>query len=363
MSPARREPEEIADGCIALRARPRSHRSRPVLPEPLRRAGFHARRGNPDPRRAARSMPTLRQGRRLLCLPGTHTKWVVLEDGVIERISHGADRRTVRAAARSQRAGARRDAPRRVDGAAFAGGLGALQRISRRRRCCTGCSNAAAACSAANCRRASAAAFLSGLLIASDVAGALQSVCAIAIADTHRAPDRRAAADALYAAALAGRCACARQLDGAAAVARRPHARAPIISHRRWPPMPSESARLTMRWSRSCAASSRSGSSAWPRCCSRGHSHHRSAAQLARSVREHRRAGRRRCGPIAWSARAPYSNVEDVRRTHAAGGRLIVAPNCDAEVIGEACGSACRSCRASRPPRKPSAPFTPAPRN
>jgi 2-dehydro-3-deoxygalactonokinase len=27
--------------------------------------------------------PALRQGRRLLCLPGTHTKWVMLEDGVV----------------------------------------------------------------------------------------------------------------------------------------------------------------------------------------------------------------------------------------------------------------------------------------
>ena len=27
--------------------------------------------------------PTLRRGRRLLCLPGTHTKWVLLEDGIM----------------------------------------------------------------------------------------------------------------------------------------------------------------------------------------------------------------------------------------------------------------------------------------
>jgi len=34
---------------------------------------------------ALREDPTLHQGRHLLCLPGTHTKWLVLEDGVVQR--------------------------------------------------------------------------------------------------------------------------------------------------------------------------------------------------------------------------------------------------------------------------------------
>lgn len=43
------------------------------------------------------------------------------------------------------------------------------------------------------------------------------------------------------------------------------------------------------------------------------------------------------CNRPDWTIGAgTVLNVEDVRRTHAAGGRLIVAPNCDAEVIRSA---------------------------
>jgi 2-dehydro-3-deoxyphosphogalactonate aldolase len=40
--------------------------------------------------------------------------------------------------------------------------------------------------------------------------------------------------------------------------------------------------------------------------------------------------------PDCWVGAGTVLNPGDVRRTHAAGGRLIVAPNVDAEVIGEA---------------------------
>jgi 2-dehydro-3-deoxyphosphogalactonate aldolase len=40
--------------------------------------------------------------------------------------------------------------------------------------------------------------------------------------------------------------------------------------------------------------------------------------------------------PDCWVGAGTVLNPEDVRRTHAAGGRLVVAPNVDAEVIGEA---------------------------
>jgi 2-dehydro-3-deoxyphosphogalactonate aldolase len=40
--------------------------------------------------------------------------------------------------------------------------------------------------------------------------------------------------------------------------------------------------------------------------------------------------------PDCWVGAGTVLNAEDVRRTHAAGGRLVVAPNVDAEVIGEA---------------------------
>ena len=40
--------------------------------------------------------------------------------------------------------------------------------------------------------------------------------------------------------------------------------------------------------------------------------------------------------PDCWVGAGTVLSPDDVRRTHAAGGRLIVAPNVDAEVIGEA---------------------------
>ena len=40
--------------------------------------------------------------------------------------------------------------------------------------------------------------------------------------------------------------------------------------------------------------------------------------------------------PDCWVGAGTVLNADDVRRTHAAGGRLIVAPNVDAAVIGEA---------------------------
>ena len=43
-----------------------------------------------------------------------------------------------------------------------------------------------------------------------------------------------------------------------------------------------------------------------------------------------------RAKPDCWVGAGTVLNAEDVRRTHAAGGRLIVAPNVDAEVISEA---------------------------
>jgi 2-dehydro-3-deoxygalactonokinase len=75
-------PEQIAAACVALRG-----------------GGIHVvpgmscrnRLGAPDFMRgeetqilgALNIVPTLRRGQHLLCLPGTHTKWVTLQDGVI----------------------------------------------------------------------------------------------------------------------------------------------------------------------------------------------------------------------------------------------------------------------------------------
>lgn len=77
------QPEQIAHGCIGLR----SGRIQ-IVP------GLSCRNplGSPDFMRgeetqvlgALELQPTLQQGRHLLCLPGTHTKWVILEDGQVQ---------------------------------------------------------------------------------------------------------------------------------------------------------------------------------------------------------------------------------------------------------------------------------------
>lgn len=76
------KPEQIAKACVALRGG-----SVHIVPGLSCRNRFDA----PDLMRGEETQilgalhlePTLRRGRRLLCLPGTHTKWVVLEDGAV----------------------------------------------------------------------------------------------------------------------------------------------------------------------------------------------------------------------------------------------------------------------------------------
>jgi len=78
--PAR--PEDIAMACATLRGG-----SIRIIPGLSCRNPFDA----PDVMRgeetqilgAMQLKPALREGRRLLCLPGTHTKWVLLEDGAV----------------------------------------------------------------------------------------------------------------------------------------------------------------------------------------------------------------------------------------------------------------------------------------
>jgi 2-dehydro-3-deoxygalactonokinase len=75
-------PERIIDACVALRGG-RVH----IVPgarceNRLRAADFM--RGEETQILGALTLDlNLRRGRRLLCLPGTHTKWVLLEDGII----------------------------------------------------------------------------------------------------------------------------------------------------------------------------------------------------------------------------------------------------------------------------------------
>jgi 2-dehydro-3-deoxygalactonokinase len=208
-------PEKIIDACIALRGG-RVH----IVPgarcqNRLRAADFM--RGEETQILGALTLDsTLRRGRRLLCLPGTHTKWALLEDGIICEFL---------TALTGELFGALRDHSVLVpaDGRAetVAAGVDFEEGIKRfndfpqaqilhrlfecRSRMLNG------ELSARN-----AASFLSGLLIATDVSGALQvfansdaktSVCLIGAPQLTQ----------LYAAALLRQFRDVQQIDGAAA--------------------------------------------------------------------------------------------------------------------------------------------------
>ena len=162
-------PESIAGGCIALRAG-RVHLVPGLRCENRLHTADFVRGEETQVLGALTLDPTLGVGRHLLCLPGTHTKWVVLEDGVIKEFltavagelfgvlrDHSV---LVRAEARDE------------EGAAFAEGLKRFSEFANvpllhrlfecRSRVLSG-----------EMPASHAADFLSGLLIAGDVAGAL----------------------------------------------------------------------------------------------------------------------------------------------------------------------------------------------
>lgn len=158
--------------------------------------------------------PTLRRGRHLLCLPGTHTKWVLLEDGIIVEFL---------TALTGELFGALRDhsilvpadgrAATVTSGAAFDEGVKRFhefpqtQILHRLFECRSRVLNG-------ELSARDAAAFLSGLLIAADVSGALQ-VFADSLAKTPLRLIGEPRLTQLYAAAL--QTCGAQQLDGAAA--------------------------------------------------------------------------------------------------------------------------------------------------
>jgi 2-dehydro-3-deoxygalactonokinase len=132
--------------------------------------------------------PALRHGRRLLCLPGTHTKWVLLADGVVEEFLTAptgelfALLRDHSVLLRGNPAGQASDAAARnvvaadpvaFDAVAFEEGLAQFneypqaQLLHRLFECRARRLDGAMSLEAS-------AAFLSGLLVASDVSGALR---------------------------------------------------------------------------------------------------------------------------------------------------------------------------------------------
>jgi 2-dehydro-3-deoxygalactonokinase len=209
------DPEKIIDACIALRAG-RVH----IVPG----ARCENRLGAADFMRGEETQilgaltldPRLRHGRRLLCLPGTHTKWALLQDGIIIEFLtaltgelFGALREhsiLVPAEGRAEPVTA---------GTAFDAGVKRwhdfpqAQVLHRLFECRGRLLNGEL--SALN-----AAAFLSGLLIASDVSGALQLFANSEVpTPVHLIGEPQLTQ--LYAAALRQQSCAAQQLDGAAA--------------------------------------------------------------------------------------------------------------------------------------------------
>ena len=160
--------------------------------------------------------PALRSGRQLLCLPGTHSKWVVLEDGVVMEFNT-APTGELFAILKEHSVLVQRPAiePAAANDAAFDRGLQQVndfpeaQLLHRLFEC-------RSRMLAGELEAGATASFLSGLLIASDVDGALPLLAQSAVA----APVQLIGAPsltALYAKALASRRRAARQLDGASA--------------------------------------------------------------------------------------------------------------------------------------------------
>jgi 2-dehydro-3-deoxygalactonokinase len=209
------DPEKIIDACIAVRGG-RVHIVPGARCENRLRAADFMRGEETQILGAVTLDSTLRRGRRLLCLPGTHTKWVLLEDGIISEFL---------TALTGELFGALRDhsvlvpAEGRSEtvtgGAAFDEGIKRFndfpqaQVLHRLFECRSRMLNGEL--SARN-----AASFLSGLLIAADVSGALQ-VIANSPAKTTVHLIGEPQLTQLYAAALQLKSCDAQQFDGTAA--------------------------------------------------------------------------------------------------------------------------------------------------
>ena len=206
-------PEKIIDACIALRGG-----SIHIVPgarceNRLRAADFM--RGEETQILGALTLDsTLRRGRRLLCLPGTHTKWVLLEDGIMSEFL---------TALTGELFGALRDhsvlvpadcRSGTVSGAAFEEGVKRfndfphMQVLHRLFECRSRMLNG-------DLGARSSVSFLSGLLIAADVSGALR-LFGDSPANTSVHLIGEPQLTQLYAAALQLKASDAQQLDGAA---------------------------------------------------------------------------------------------------------------------------------------------------
>jgi 2-dehydro-3-deoxygalactonokinase len=164
-------PEQIADACVTLRGG-RVH----IVPGLSCRNRFDA----PDFMRGEETQilgvlqlaPALRRGRRLLCLPGTHTKWALLEDGSVQEfLTAPTGELYAVVCEHSVLVGKHACIETRIDAESFKKGLASFNAFSHAQLLhrlfeCRGRQLSG--------ELGAPAAYLSGLLIASDVHGALR---------------------------------------------------------------------------------------------------------------------------------------------------------------------------------------------
>jgi 2-dehydro-3-deoxygalactonokinase len=208
-------PESIADACVALR-----EGSVHIVPGVSCRNRFGApdfMRGEETQILGALSIdPTLRRGHHLLCLPGTHTKWVVLVDGAVgEFLTAPTGELFALLRDHSVLLRDRTEVGAAAGGVAFEDGLAQFnefpqaQLLHRLFECRARRLNGDLSAQAA-------AAYLSGLLIASDISGALRLLSeATGVRTVHLVGSPHLTQ--LYATGLASHDYAASRLDGAAA--------------------------------------------------------------------------------------------------------------------------------------------------
>jgi 2-dehydro-3-deoxygalactonokinase len=205
-------PDQIADGCVAPR------RDVHIVPG----LSCHNRFAAPDFMRGEETqilgavllVPALRNGRRLLCLPGTHTKWAVLQDGAVQEFLSAPTGELFALLSEHSVLVRKPRQKSTVDADAFREGVSRfneyphaqlLHRLFECRSRMLGGELAAE----------NAAAYLSGLLVASDVHGALSLLSISGSGPVYLIGSSELTQ--LYAMALASHGCAATPVDGAAA--------------------------------------------------------------------------------------------------------------------------------------------------
>jgi 2-dehydro-3-deoxygalactonokinase len=170
--PCPAKPDQITDACVGL-----CGDSVHIVPGLSCRNRFHA----PDFLRGEETqilgtlqlLPALRSGQWLLCLPGTHTKWAVLEDGIVREFLTAPTGELFAVLRDHSLLMSKQGGEARIDSAAFVQGLAQFNAFP----------NAQLLHRIFECRSrelqgdfgaAAASGYLSGLLVASDVRGALR---------------------------------------------------------------------------------------------------------------------------------------------------------------------------------------------